>query len=1247
MNAGAQTNQTVVNGGATNAVTFPGTGCTYNWVNDTPGIGLAASGTGNIASFTAVNTGSSPVVATIKAIPANQGFAYIANSADGTVSVIDITINKVITTLAVGRNPQGVSVNPDGSKVYVTNNSSKTVSVISTASNTIISTVNVGSLPTGIAVSPDGTRVYVVNNGDNTVSVIDAANNNVVSTIKVGLQPNGIVVSPDGKKLYVTNYYNGDISVVDTGTDAVITTISLFQFTIGIAISPDGSRLYVADDYIDEVFVVNTLTNKIEATIAVDKRASCVAVSPDGNWLYVTNFLSHTVSVINTATNAVITTIPAGYFPYGISLSPDGSQLYVANSSSNDVSVINTATNTLISTIKVGSGPLSLGNFVSGGAGCKSATFTITVNKVIPTITSDPATGAISACAGTSSASPSIQQFKVSGNNLTADIAATAPAGFEISLTQNGGYSGSVTLSQSGGFVNNQIVYVRSSATATAGNISGNVTLNSAGAPIQTVAVTGIINALPTVNTISNQTLTSGQTTTAVNFTGTANTYNWVNDTPGIGLPAGGTGNIVPFTAVNTGNAPVTATVTVMPVNTGYAYVANQASNDVSVINTSSNVVVATIPVGTGPLSSIISPDGSLVYAINSGSNNISVINTSSNTVTSTIPAGNTPFSGAVIPDGSKLYLANWASNDVSVINTATHNIEAIVPVGLEPSLIAASPDGTKVYVTNFKSAAVSVIDVASHIVVATIQVGSSPYGIVVSPDNSTVYVVNSGDLTVSVIDAATNTVKSTLKNGAVNCIAISPDGKLLYVSNTNAVAVIDAQTGVKLTNIQVPTEPFGISVSTDGSRAYVADAYSNSVSVINTITNTLLPSIPVGDKPNSLGNFVGPSGCSGNSTTFTITVNPSANPIITTSGTIAAVTTTYGTPSASSTFTVSGANLTGDILVTAPVGFEVSIDNITFSSNAIVGANGTAAPTTVYVRLTATAAVGSYTGTVTLSSPGAPNVSVMVIATVTPATLAITANNVNKTYGTALTSGGAVVTAFTSTGLKNLETIGTITITYGAGTAITDGAGTYTGAVTASAATGGTFAAGNYNIIYLPGDIIVAPAPLTIIADNKTKIYLADNPPLTAGFTGFVNNDGPAQLTNGPVLTTTAVTISPVGQYPITASGAAAQNYNITYLPGILTVEMLRATIAIPNTFTPNGDGINDSWMIKNIEFYANCSVEVYNRYGENVYSSIGYGIPWNGDYKGARLPAGTYYYIIDLKNRSKVLSGFVAIIR
>jgi gliding motility-associated-like protein len=86
---------------------------------------------------------------------------------------------------------------------------------------------------------------------------------------------------------------------------------------------------------------------------------------------------------------------------------------------------------------------------------------------------------------------------------------------------------------------------------------------------------------------------------------------------------------------------------------------------------------------------------------------------------------------------------------------------------------------------------------------------------------------------------------------------------------------------------------------------------------------------------------------------------------------------------------------------------------------------------------------------------------------------------------------------------------------------------------------------------------------------------------------------------------------------------------------------------VVIPNAFTPNGDGVNDKWAIQNLDLYQNCTVRVFNRWGQNVYSSIGYAAPWDGTYKGAELPAGTYYYIIDLKNNTPSLSGFVALLR
>ncbi len=84
-----------------------------------------------------------------------------------------------------------------------------------------------------------------------------------------------------------------------------------------------------------------------------------------------------------------------------------------------------------------------------------------------------------------------------------------------------------------------------------------------------------------------------------------------------------------------------------------------------------------------------------------------------------------------------------------------------------------------------------------------------------------------------------------------------------------------------------------------------------------------------------------------------------------------------------------------------------------------------------------------------------------------------------------------------------------------------------------------------------------------------------------------------------------------------------------------------------VPNTFTPNGDGINDFWVIENLETYTNCTVTVFNRNGEKVFSSKGYHSPWDGTYKGSQLAVGTYYYIIDPKKGRKQISGSITILR
>lgn len=92
--------------------------------------------------------------------------------------------------------------------------------------------------------------------------------------------------------------------------------------------------------------------------------------------------------------------------------------------------------------------------------------------------------------------------------------------------------------------------------------------------------------------------------------------------------------------------------------------------------------------------------------------------------------------------------------------------------------------------------------------------------------------------------------------------------------------------------------------------------------------------------------------------------------------------------------------------------------------------------------------------------------------------------------------------------------------------------------------------------------------------------------------------------------------------------------------------VKLLKTPI-IPNIFSPNGDGIHDRWEIPNLESYPGCVVQIFNRYGQQVYRIVNYTTPWDGKINGKDAPIGTYYYIIDPQNGRKPMTGYVDIIR
>lgn len=84
-----------------------------------------------------------------------------------------------------------------------------------------------------------------------------------------------------------------------------------------------------------------------------------------------------------------------------------------------------------------------------------------------------------------------------------------------------------------------------------------------------------------------------------------------------------------------------------------------------------------------------------------------------------------------------------------------------------------------------------------------------------------------------------------------------------------------------------------------------------------------------------------------------------------------------------------------------------------------------------------------------------------------------------------------------------------------------------------------------------------------------------------------------------------------------------------------------------IPTSFTPNDDGKNDTWILRNIGMYPDCIVQIYNRWGNLIFESKGYSEPWDGTYKDRPVPPETYYYVIVLSPGSEGLTGTVTIVK
>lgn len=191
---------------------------------------------------------------------------------------------------------------------------------------------------------------------------------------------------------------------------------------------------------------------------------------------------------------------------------------------------------------------------------------------------------------------------------------------------------------------------------------------------------------------------------------------------------------------------------------------------------------------------------------------------------------------------------------------------------------------------------------------------------------------------------------------------------------------------------------------------------------------------------------------------------------------------------------------------------------------------------------------------------------------------------------------------------------------------------------------------AGYYNARVTDANGCEAVKSVVIRQPEEIKIdVVSENPFCKNSRTGMINISAiggitPYQYYWDNYMSDTAIMQNiPEGQYivgVVDANGCKSLTEKVTLVD--VDVDCLR----IPNVFTPNGDGINDEWIIANLGMFPEAQIYVFNRWGQLMFKTTGEGEPWDGSYRGHYVPAGTYIYVIDLFNDDEPYKGTVTIV-
>lgn len=598
---------------------------------------------------------------------------------------------------------------------------------------------------------------------------------------------------------------------------------------INVAFTPDGSSVVIVHWLTDNVTFYDVASRTITHTVAVGDFPTHVAVTPSGQYAVTPNAFGNSISLVDIATHAEIAEIPVtGVQPYRVAITSDSRYAIVG--------VINDAVNSSFSVVdlaaqsEVRSFPSTsqgvigfYGDTESGITGSLFTQFALAPDDSLIVLPNrpgtdvrlyDPATGTLVATVPTAALPTAVH---ISSDSTTAVVSheGSNQRISEIDLpsrTRTGDFATGANLSE-------QVIRITPDKSHAMAAISNNVIfLDLTSGVVDATLATGVVGDIEIA---------------------------W---------------------------------------NGQWAFVSNANAR---VIDIASRTIISTMAAAPCVESAASPVDGRVValnsrfredihrFTLNGAASTFDGV-----TITGEAPEADATRVLAISPDGRTLVANNNVSRNVAIVDLPSGNIRAYVDTGDRPQGSAITPDGAYAVIANTDANTVSIIDLATDTRVANLNVFTRPVHVRISPNGQFAYVLSVAGTDmihfIQLAGAASSVIGTQLSGQTGSAfgyaftetsgIELSPDGSILAVcvSFDDQLRLIDTATRAIIANVVVGDFPIRVAFSPDGTKAYVSNAFSNNLSVVNinggsssVIATVPLGAMPLTVNPDAAGQFV------------------------------------------------------------------------------------------------------------------------------------------------------------------------------------------------------------------------------------------------------------------------------------------------------------------------------------------------------------------------------------------------------